>query len=789
MSTSKPSPPKSASIRDRVRLFEEFSSPPPMRRRLGGDVATSATPDRRCITKGASRKNNNGSTTILSSPQQQLQGRWPVKSPDIKARQGRDHQNETLLLRSPLSDVANITTRGLPLNKRELNYLTPYSTAGENEEVFGFRPSFPMRIWFASDNGSPRQSNTALRELVLDSPTTTRIRRRKHNEKRYRHWKRFWELTYACLAIIELFLCWNGTASGPLTQKNVAIEVYQTDLDGPLAFVEKPNLFSTRSTAAPSKSRYHKREKGSRQRERIPFVGKVDVIYWTRRLNQSIRKMTWRDIIDQLFVVAILIHSIMASWHMASSRKVQAEQQSVQSSRKVTTRTRRRMHKYETSSTNRHFIMRWTGNRIKWNRTITEISRLSFMAVMLRLLFVPFFASNPFTPNMPEAKDRMISLGDAAAAAVSSWLYTKAATQVRRKIKAYVIQFATLAITRPWEASSRVQRVFMAIRWAEYLGPLIGTSNKLRGHVTDYLKKVDQMQRSKRAQLMWEQLAYSIRGDLLPEREASQIQENLHDCPRLRKARLGIVKLQRRFRYRSALSRLRIARAKRRLSDIRIGERILSTDTDCIADDLRREIRRQTRRNRTLLLRPNSRFAVVWRRTTVTCVLIEIAQLLLAPRLSPHLRRVPVEELLKSILRPSRLACRETAWLQIWLFFVDSLSQGIAELVRWISFFDVFITFFTGELEHGTGLLVAKPFFTRWILPGVALQLIVNPTMKDISQLVRACGRFAQTVGPMRVIHVVIAVLPILSTLVDMAVNTAYTFVSKENRMPIGTVA
>lgn len=61
-----------------------------------------------------------------------------------------------------------------------------------------------------------------------------------------------------------------------------------------------------------------------------------------------------------------------------------------------------------------------------------------------------------------------------------------------------------------------------------------------------------------------------------------------------------------------------------------------------------------------------------------------------------------------------------------WKYF--SVGVGIAY------FLDVFITFFTGEFHQESGALIPKPFFQRWILPGLVLQLLVNPYMKAVSE-------------------------------------------------------
>jgi hypothetical protein len=92
-------------------------------------------------------------------------------------------------------------------------------------------------------------------------------------------------------------------------------------------------------------------------------------------------------------------------------------------------------------------------------------------------------------------------------------------------------------------------------------------------------------------------------------------------------------------------------------------------------------------------------------------------------------------------------------------FFIDEFKV----VVSIVCFLDVFITFFTGEIDHVTGELVPKPFFNRWIFPGLFLQLLVNPSIGSVSNFVFSVIKQVLTLGPIRVLRWTIAVLtPIL---------------------------
>jgi hypothetical protein len=65
-----------------------------------------------------------------------------------------------------------------------------------------------------------------------------------------------------------------------------------------------------------------------------------------------------------------------------------------------------------------------------------------------------------------------------------------------------------------------------------------------------------------------------------------------------------------------------------------------------------------------------------------------------------------------------------------------------------VCFLDVFVTFFTGEIDLDTGILSPKPFFERWFVPGLVMHLAINPKVESASRVV------------MKVRYRVFAVLP-----------------------------
>ena len=302
--------------------------------------------------------------------------------------------------------------------------------------------------------------------------------------------------------------------------------------------------------------------------------------------------------------------------------------------------------------------------------------------------------------------------------------HSTAVTKLRKQIKAFTVKMVKRLLSQPWKVSARVQRIFKTIRLAKFLAPLIGTCNKLRGEYCDFRRKKTQRQRSRTACQRWDHL--------LQRRTATTL--TLEQAARL---------VQRRYRAKTAPK-----------------SRYLAPPPTC------------------LLLRPNTDFAVRWKRITIACVLVEIVQLSLAPKLAPNAKKVPIEALVTLLLTPSLKLLESFPWLQM---AIPWISLRTAEMVSTVSFLDVFVSFFTGELD-AAGRLVPKDIFTRWILPGVALQLIVNPTLKDVAHVVGWGIALAQRVGPMRALHILVALMPMVQAVLDAIVDTAFVFVYKQNR-------
>jgi hypothetical protein len=207
--------------------------------------------------------------------------------------------------------------------------------------------------------------------------------------------------------------------------------------------------------------------------------------------------------------------------------------------------------------------------------------------------------------------------------------------------------------------------------------------------------------------------------------------------------------------------------------------------------------------NERLLLRPNTTFAVYWKVLLVICIIFEICHLALKPEMKRYKNkkkgeRVNIGELLDHHVIPAPMSEWEQCapWLadaaknrrelspgpfgasqnrrsrrkekktmarpwycqksfvtaqSVYIVVLRIVWTQILDIMGIVCFLDVFVTFFTGELDRDTGELKPKPFFTRWLLPGLLLQLLVNPQMEAISGYVFRLANETLQVGPVRV--------------------------------------
>ena len=374
-------------------------------------------------------------------------------------------------------------------------------------------------------------------------------------------------------------------------------------------------------------------------------------------------------------------------------------------------------------------------------------------------------------------------------------------------------RMAKFAVRHPRLFRRRLRVSLRTVRWIKYLLPLIGGFNKLFNNTKDLLKKYRQRLKANRAsqkrKKKWQELSSiekrmaaavliqkSFRG--MQSRRSVRALNILEGC----KKTMVAIKMQKAFRASLARARERIARQKLELERLQAQAAESRMDDAGMSDDERRrmyqlqdELRQQAKElvNKKLLLRPNTTFAVTWKFLFVLCVLYEIAMKALSHKLKHYKDEKTGEPLdLSRILEQKLVPYPITEWEECapWLdeskpsFFQTLLrtkaNSNVLERCPWycqepaimvqsayilllrfflssaplvlgtICFLDVFVTFFTGEIHSENGLLMPKPFVKRWLLPGLVLQLLVNPQMETTSKYVGKMLTSINHVGPVR---------------------------------------
>jgi hypothetical protein len=422
------------------------------------------------------------------------------------------------------------------------------------------------------------------------------------------------------------------------------------------------------------------------------------------------------------------------------------------------------------------------------------------------------------------------------------------------------------AIKHPFRFRRRMKKMLTAVRWFKYFAPIWGTLNKLKLNVEDMAKKYNQSREAekqkKARKMLWEKKTPEMR-----EEDAAIILQSTWRSYRARKATnalklirgnkeyFAILKVQRVMRRSLARARERLERKRAELERL---EMLRKQNASRLSDDekkrmyeLQDELGKEATEllNRKLLLRPNTKFAVVWKILFVVCVSMEITQLALKPLLVPEVHKkgatpFTMENLAAKLFVPTKLSewptchykkrnpllerlrhveeeplpwyCQGAAatvhggvrdlvalalipapvaeWENcqvkkpslmdrvlrrrknesphhwycekpysaahgIYRKMVEFFLDEFMLLVSIVCFLDVFVTFFTGDLDPETGSIVPKPFVARWLSPGLLVQLLVNPEMDSLSQFLGQVLDKAFELGPIRVLRWCIAVL------------------------------
>jgi hypothetical protein len=205
------------------------------------------------------------------------------------------------------------------------------------------------------------------------------------------------------------------------------------------------------------------------------------------------------------------------------------------------------------------------------------------------------------------------------------------------------------------------------------------------------------------------------------------------------------------------------------------------------------------------LISPRSRFSVVWRITVTNCLLLELFRLSVSWHLSESFK-ISLTQIISRLLVDCKEDNAEEFISKHFTFITDrvhdihrrlfeaiplflpppddlirmicvpstasarlllQLGAMLEDFVDVVSFVDIFIWFFTGDLDVQTGVIVPKPFFTRCILPGTLVQVLDHPTLPEtLPTLIAQAMNAARAVGWSRAIRWVLAIGPAFIMLV-----------------------
>jgi len=169
--------------------------------------------------------------------------------------------------------------------------------------------------------------------------------------------------------------------------------------------------------------------------------------------------------------------------------------------------------------------------------------------------------------------------------------------------------------------------------------------------------------------------------------------------------------------------------------------------------------------SRRYLISPRTRFSLAWRMTVTNCLMLEIARLCASWHLSETFS-ISLSQIVGRLL----VECKAPEQTKHHLAFItDQINQFrrqmfdllpifgpppvdiavcipsgpqallILHFGRMLEFFvdavvfvDIFVWFFTGDVDAVTHTIIPKPFFTRCILPGTLVQVLDHPTLPDL---------------------------------------------------------
>ena len=230
--------------------------------------------------------------------------------------------------------------------------------------------------------------------------------------------------------------------------------------------------------------------------------------------------------------------------------------------------------------------------------------------------------------------------------------------QTMEKSRKLMYTLALRGLRHPFRFNQRIRFFFSIVRWIQYLGPLFGTANKLKGNMDNLLAKIKQRRLAAVAAMVRKQQCRRLSGDQLCVHYAILIQKTfrayvtrrrLYFIKALRgeKELIAAIKLQSAFRGALLRARATLKEKLQTLQALKIQEMESLKSNNLLkmsTSDRRRmyllqeELETKARNliNQKLLLRPDTTFAVLWKVMFVVAVIFEISTLAFQPLIARH---------------------------------------------------------------------------------------------------------------------------------------------------------
>ena len=377
------------------------------------------------------------------------------------------------------------------------------------------------------------------------------------------------------------------------------------------------------------------------------------------------------------------------------------------------------------------------------------------------------------------------------------------------------------AVRNPFKFYRQVMTLLAFIRYLQYGFPLVVHLNRIRGLVVLAIKRQRQRikaTKAKRArQLIWERKPKKVLEQdaaimIQSAFRARRIRKKIHALRliKMEKEHMATLKIQFVLKRKLTAQRVYLQKKREEFQKLQSIERKRLSEKEALRMfELRDELFTETKDmlERKMLLRPNTKFAVYWKLFFALCLLWEFTHLAAKPYLLDENTPTTLDELIALMLVPTRVSeleqCQENKIIKrIWNIHIFARKRnnedrpwychepyaGIQEsfhnvvaltftlinmlinliiqpAVGMAYILDVFITFFTGVFHPDNGALISKPFFERWIIPGIALQLIVNPFMQGISEFAFNLMLTVLDLTPLRVWRWIASICPLLYVL------------------------